>query len=135
MVRRADVAQLPGRGVHRLDVVFGGEVFEFAPQIERVFVVAVELQQPRGAEEHRLDGTGCEAFAQNRPVGDAPGQREVGLLVLAVAERAEVEQVEGLVPVFVGFAAESLDKAHLAGQAVEEQRREELRALQVVQPG
>ena len=135
MVRRTDVAHLPRRGVHRFDAVFGREVLEFAPKIERIVVVAVEIQQSRSAEQHRLDGVGCEAFAQDGPVGYAPGQRKVSLLVLAVAERAEVKQVEGLVPVVVGLLAECLDEAHLAGQAVEEQCREKLGALQVVQPG
>lgn len=78
---------------------------------------------------------GCEAFAQDRPIGHAAGERKIGLLVLAVSERTEIEQVEGLVPVVVGLLAKRLDETHLAGQAVEEQRREEFGALQVIPPG
>lgn len=97
--------------------------------------MAVEVKQPRGAEEHGLDGVACAAFAQDDPVGDPSGQREVGLLVLPVAQRAEIEQVEGLVPVVVGLPAERIDAADLAPETVEEQGGEQFGALQVAPAG
>ena len=67
---------------------------ETAPQIERVGVAAVEFQKPRGAEKHRFDGMRGEPFAQHDFVGDLPGQPQEGFLILTVAQRAEIEQVE-----------------------------------------
>lgn len=105
-----------------------------APEVERVRIVAVERQQPRCAEEHRFDGLRGEPLPQHGPVRHSPGQREVGLLVPAVAQRAEIEPVEGLVPVVGRFGEQRPDASDLAAEPVEEQRREKLGALQRAEP-
>lgn len=130
-----NLRERPLRSVRRLDPVFGCEVLETAPQIERVGVAAVEFQKPRGAEKHRFDGMRGEPFAQHDFVGDLPGQPQEGFLILTVAQRAEIEQVESLVPVPVGFAVQGFDRAHFPLQAVEDQRRADFGALQSVERG
>lgn len=135
VVGRTNLRERPLRSVRRLDPVFGREVLETAPQIERVGVAAVEFQKPRGAEKHRFDGMRGEPFAQHDFVGDFPGQPQEGFLILTVAQRAEIEQVESLVPVPVGFAVQGFDRAHFPLQAVEDQRRADFGALQSVERG
>ena len=130
VVGRAYVAQLPSSGLHRFDVVFGRQIFEIAGEVERVGVVRIERQQSRRSEKQRFDGMRRQPFAQNGFVGYAPRQREVGFLILTVAQRAEVEQVEGLVPVLRRFVPQRLHHAHFAFEPVEEQRRAYLAALQ-----
>ncbi len=127
--------EVPRRGVHAFDAVFGREVLVVAPQAERVFVVAVEVQESRGAEQHGFDMLERGPLAQDRGVGHAPRQFEVGRLVAAVAQRAEEEQIEGLIPVLARLGVELAHGAELAGQAVVGQRREDLGAVQRIQPG
>ena len=76
-----------------------------------------------------------QSFAQYDFVGDLPCQSQVGLLVLPVAQCAEIEQVKGLVPVLGGFAAERFDRVHFPLQAVEDQCRADFGALQFVERG
>jgi len=92
--------------------------------------VRIERQQSRRSEEQRFDGMRRQPFAQNGFVGYAPRQRKVGFLILTVAQRAEVKQVEGLVPVLRRFVPQRLHHAHFAFEPVEEQRRAYLAALQ-----
>ena len=135
MVGGAYLVQFPDPGIQRFDVVFGRQVFEVARQVERVCVVRIERQQPRSPEEHGFDGPRRQPFAQDDLVGDAACQREIRLLVPAVAQRAEIEQVEGLVPVLGSLFPQGVDHAHLAFQPTEEQCRAYFAALQGAQPG